>query len=198
MEFTYSISEEEYVKANKLARKMMRSSIRKTVLFWLFVVVCLTLLFLVVQKDHVASQDPGSSTQTEETVQVQSGAPEVSTSVAAHNALVNIAPLAAVLGIWAGIFFFWIPYQVRRQYRRDPNYQGVMTVTLNADTVALRSTTGLSWQVGWNSVDRWRERNDFLLLQMKSRGFLFASVRNLSEPEREDLRTILAEALRKK
>ena len=188
MEFTYRVSEEEYLRAHKVARGMqLRPSTGKTILFWVFVVVCLVLLFSVIQKS--------ASSHSEETMQARAQAPEVPTSVMVHNILVNIGPLALVPCLWVGLWLFWIPYKVRRQYRRDPNYHGEMTITLDADMVDVRSTTGFLWRNGWNAVDRWREKEGFLLLQMKSRGFLFVNVRNLSEPMREKMRSILAAAL---
>lgn len=51
MEFSYRISEAEYVTARKLRREVSNGPRRaRTVLFWIFIMVCLMLLWAVVQK----------------------------------------------------------------------------------------------------------------------------------------------------
>jgi hypothetical protein len=187
MEFSYRISEDDYVQGIKMARKLARKSIGKVIAFWAFIVVCLVLLFGVIAKsnhhDGTVTIEPSSSS-----------AAQVSTTDSLTKLAVNWGPVVLVLAFWV----FWIPYQTRRAYRKDTNAHGEFTMTLDLQSVALRSTSGMSWQSGWNAFKGWREDKGILLLQYPSKTSQLVNIKTLSDPEREELKNILTAALPKK
>lgn len=184
MEFSYQISEDEYVRAYKLAAKSKRPALVKTVLFWAFVIICLTLLFGVISKQR---HSPGDS-EVEQ-------APVTQQAPAGNALLVNLGPLALVFAGWGFLFFFWIPNAVRRQYRKDTNSHGTITIHLDVESIAIRSTVGTSTQSRWNVYNGWQEKQDIVILRYPNGTFQFLNIAGLSEPERAELRGILATAL---
>jgi len=189
MEFSYSLSEREYLQASRMALRSKRNGVVKTVLFWAFIVICLVLLFTVIQKNSQSGPDPQSEGET------------VSTATPAPTGwalAVQLAP--GVLGLAAGALavFLWIPYTRRRLYRKDKNLHGVITVTVDRQSFASRSTTGASLQCPWSVFQRWLESGGIVLLGYPNGTFAILNVAGLSDAERQELRGILAEVLPQK
>lgn len=187
MEFSYQISESDYVSACKLAIKSRRSGTTKTILFWAFIVICLVLLFGVItrQKQLPADSEVDSAPVTQ---QASSG----------EALMKNIAPLVGILVIWGFIVVFWLPRAGKRMYRRDTNLHGAITVTMDAESFAFRSTVGTSIQSRWSVFNGWLEKRDIVLLRYPNGTFQILNLAGLSEVEREQLRSILKTVLPQK
>lgn len=196
MEFSYRVSEKDYVRAWKMAALSRRGPVIKTVLFWAFVIICLVLLFAIIEKNnnrHVeARQDQSETEQTELAV-----APSTVSS-SFENIAKNVAPLALVAGIWVFLIFYWTPLRVRRRYRKDTNCHGQVTIALDAHSVDIRSSVGISFQSGWNAFTDWSEKQNIVLFRQPSGTFHIVNIAELSEVERDELRGILSAALPRK
>jgi hypothetical protein len=188
MEFSYRISEAEYKQAFRLRLKAGgRAQTLKTVMFWVFVLVCLMLLWAVVER----SSNQQSTTE-EQTVTTHAEPPS------ANNILLNVGPFVLIAGAWVFILFRLGPLQLRRMYRRDPAMQGEFTVTITPESISTRNTCGTFSQTGWNIYEYWREGKGLIVLVMISRAYFALSLANLTDPQREELRGILAQVLPKK
>lgn len=190
MEFSYRINEDEYVRACKIACKPKKGFVAKAVVFWVFVVVCLILLSLVVQKavDHPQSAD---SEQTE------SISAPASHSASTIDIVKNLAPMLAILTLWICLFV-WQRGRLKRLYWKDTNSHGEMTVTLDTQSVSVRSSIGISFESGWNAFSDWNEKQNIVLLRFPVGTFYILNIKDLSETERGELRGILSSALPKK
>ncbi len=193
MEFSYKLSEAEYIQASKLGRKASSRSVFKVVLFWVFILICLMLLWAVVQKSRQRTSD----LDQQAAVKSQANGPESRVSVT-HALLVNIGPFVLLGGIWVFVLFNLGPIRLRRIYRKDPFVQGECTVNLTSESILVRNTAGTSSQTGWNVYKSWREGNGIIVLVFHSGACFGMSLAGLSNPQRDELRSILAAALPKK
>jgi hypothetical protein len=193
MEFSYILSEKEYLRAVKLACKAASRSIIKMVLFWVFVLVCLMLLFAVYQKNK---QRQGLSDQPDVT-QPAVGDSE-HTGSTTHDLLWNVGPFILLGGVWIVSWLWLQPMRLRRIYRKDPFMQGRSTVDITPESISIRNTAGTSSQTGWNVYDSWREGKDLIILVHHSRVCSVLSLTELPESQRDELRAILTTALPKK
>jgi hypothetical protein len=188
MEFSYTISEAEYLRARKLPSKspaqIISLATRANFLFWLFLFVLLVILWTFV---NLISRPPQSQ------------------RVSAHphpagllGSLIVCPISVAIFCIFAFLFFGIGPLRARRQYRKDPFLQGQSTVDLNAQWISIRNSAGASSQHVWNLYLYWRERKNLIVLVRPSREFLILNLAALSDPQRTQLRSILAAALPQK
>ena len=173
-----------------MALKFKRTGVGKTVLLWAFIVICLVLLFAVVQK---RAQSPGNSETQTETYAAEAPPP----APVGRSLLVNVGPVVLVLLIWGSIVYRTI-YGTRRRYRQDTNLHGVITATVDRHSFASRSTTGASVQCLWSAFQRWLEMGGIVLLGYPNGTFAILNVAGLSDMERQELRRILAEVLPEK
>ncbi len=188
MEISYRISEAEYLMAVKLWRKgAIRSSRIKSILFWVFIIVCLMLVFGIFQKSH---QQP--------TIPEQPAGEIVGSGNIVGGIISNVAPLILFAGVWVFLIFKWMPMLQRRRYRKDPAMQGQFTVNITSESISTQNTAGTSSKTGWNIYDYWREGKDIILLVFHSGAYFLISLASLSEPQRDELRGLLATALPKK
>jgi hypothetical protein len=189
MEFTYRISEAEYLNAAKLRLKgTRRFGTIKTVLFWVFIFVCLMLLLSVVQHHH----------QQVSPIPDEAVAQTVDSGHVVRAILENIGPFALLIGIWLFMMFRFVPARLRRLYRKDPSMQGQFTVNITPDSLLTQNTAGTSSKTGWNIYDCWREGNGVIMLVFHSGAYFLLSLASLSDAQRNELRGILATALPKK
>ncbi|WP_348263682.1 hypothetical protein P8935_03765 [Telmatobacter sp. DSM 110680] len=193
MEFSYRLTEAEYIRASKLGRKVSSQSVFKIVMFWVFIFVCLTLLWAVVQKSrqHAADfdQQPAMEAQDDE----PKNHPQLMPAL-----LENVGPFILLGGVWIFIIFYSVPTRLRRIYRKDPFMQGQFTVNITPESISTQNTAGTSSQTGWNVYKDWREKNGVVVLVFQSGACFGMSLAGLSEPQREELRGILGVALPKK
>jgi hypothetical protein len=188
MEFSYRISEAEYRKVSILEQiGSARSAQFKAVVFWIFILVCLVLLWLVVSRSaptgpvrispsvHPVSPPPGS----------------------AHGAAdwLFTVPAAVVAVLWA---FSQSRSRQRNNYQRDPEMQGVFTVNLTTQSISVRNSAGTSFESAWSIFESWWEKLGLILLRRRSGTFLVLNLAGLTEPQRAELRSILADALPQK
>jgi hypothetical protein len=193
MEFSYKLSESEYIRASKLGRKASSRSVFKLVMFWVFILACLILLWAVVQKK---SKQRASDFDQQPAVESQANEPESHISVT-HALLVNVGPFVFLGGIWVFMLFNLVPMRLRRIYRKDPFMQGQFTVNLTPESISVRNTAGTSSQTGWNVYKSWREGSGIIVLVLHSGACFGMSLAGLPEPQRAELRAILTAALPK-
>jgi hypothetical protein len=195
MEFSYRVSEKDYVRAWRMAVKSRKSSIFKTIFFWAFIIVVLVLLFGVIEKTR--TQHNQEQREPLDTEQTESAVAPVPASSAIGNIAKNVAPLALIGVIWIGLIFYWIPQKVRNQYRKDTNCHGEIRIALDPFSIAIRSSIGTSFQSGWSAFTNWSEKQDIVLLRFPSGTFHIINVAGLSEVQRDELHVILTAALPK-
>lgn len=194
MELSYRISEQDYREAWKLQCKSLRKAgVVKTIAFWVFILVCLMLLWGVVSRSH---QDAASS-QSE--VQVVSESEPATEQANVGSALfVNVGPFVLLGGLWAVLLFVAVPRKIRALYRKDPVMQGEFTLGITPDGLSIRNTAGTLSQITWNVLENWKEGKNVLILRYWSQAYLPVSLHTLSQPQRDELRTLLAQVLPKR
>ena len=188
MQFSYRVSETNYFEARKLRlRSIRRFSLVKTIFFWVFVLVCLMLLWTIVQKsaNHRRQVEDADTPPP----------PPAQTSTAVW---FNAAPLGIIAVVFAGVFILVIPNQVRRMYRNDPSMQGEFSVDITQSSVSTRNTAGTSSETGWNVYDFWSEGRGVIILVFKSGTYFILSLAGLSDIQRDELRSTLTAILPKK
>ncbi len=189
MEFSYRISEAEYLSAAKLRLKAgARARLIKHILLWAVALGCLVLLTSIFYQ-HM-HQPP-----TELQEPVETAAPEHAT---VGQLVGKVVPAILVVGAWFFFMFRLQPMLLRRRYRKDPSMQGQFTVDITPESIGTQNTAGTSGRTGWNIYDYWREGKDIILLVFHSGAYLLLSVADLSEAQRDELRGILAATLPKK
>jgi hypothetical protein len=187
MEFTYRVSEQQYAEAWKLRVKARsRQATIKTVVFWIFILVCLIMLWFVIQKD--ASVPPAPS----QPVTAAAGDNHSFTGI-----LVNVAPILVIAGL--SVAGFLLKARVAgRLYRKDPSMQGRFTVCVSPASFSMSNTAGISSQCTWNFYECWREGKDVVILVGRMGLFFVLVTAGLAEAQRSELCGILAAALPKK
>jgi hypothetical protein len=193
MEFSFRVSEAEYLMAWKLRGKSTGSRNMTRIVFWAFILVCLVLLWVVVQRKS------SSPLRTEEPAATQRPAPALQSSdTTVHALLVNIGPIIVISGFWAFVFTRRGSAAMRRKYRKDPMMQGQFTVEITSESISGRNTAGNSWKNEWNMYASWVESKDLIVLMYFTGAYFVLSIAGLSDAQRSELRGILAAALPKK
>jgi len=189
MEFSYRISEAEYLNAAKLKFKgsFHLGRIKKVVLFWFLVVICFLIFFAFFP--HGQPQQPVSDDAA-----IQTATP----SQAVNWILTNLLPFVIVVGVFAYVIFRSVPMQLRRIYRKDPLMQGQFTINISQESISIQNTAGSFSKTGWNIYDYWREGKGLILLFLHSGAYFLFSLADLPEARREELRGILTAAVPKK
>jgi len=197
MLFSYQVSEADYLRAWKMRMKIgSRGKIVKTIMFWVFILVCLMMLWAVVTRnsekrsEDVAPAVTQSDQPSEPPAQSQ---PKTTLSI-----LQNVGPFVFILGLWAFLLFKAVPMSVLRMYRKDPAMQGVFTIDVTPASLSIQNTAGISSQAGWSLYDCWKEGKDVIVLLNKSGTYFVISLGQLSETQREELRGMLASVLPQK
>jgi hypothetical protein len=180
MEFSYTVSESDYLAAWKLRRAPGLSKTLKTVMFWVFILVCLMVLW-------------GFVTRTNATQPVVE--PEPANSDPVHALIVNVLPFVLILCIWVFMLIQLGPQTIRRLYRKDPLMKGVFTVKVTPESFAITNTAGFSSESRWSLYQSWREGKKVIALLMPTGGCSVLVLSDLSEPQRNELRGLLASAL---
>ena len=191
MEFTFKVSEAEFLRAWKLRSNQQGSRTVRTVLFWIFILVCLVLLWGVVEK---SKQTKGGSDQPA----VTQPAEPASRGTKTDNLLINVGPFFLLLGVWVFMLLKLRPTTVRGLYRKDPLMQGQFTVNVTSDSLSAENTAGTNWKARWNIFASWREGKDVIVLMYFTGAYFVLSIAGLSDSQRNELRGILAAALPKK
>jgi hypothetical protein len=188
MEFSYRISEAEYLSAWKLCYKTTTGiQIVKAVLFWLAIVVALTLVYLNVH--GIAQPHP-----TAQQIAVE----KVKDSLMAREFLVFVSPSIFVFCIRIYMTIGFEQKSMCSVYRKEPSLHGQITVNITPESISTENTVGISTKTGWNIYDYWREGKGMILLVFHSRTYFLIGLAGLSDVQRDELRGILTAVLPKK
>jgi hypothetical protein len=182
MEISYKISEKEFSEAWALQNAAnTRSRMLKTVLFWVFILICLMLLWSVVQ--HVApAQSPAHTGQ------------------AAHSTRGGGSwiPFIGLAAVWFVLIRQARVTVSRCFYRNNPVLQGELTVDITPQSISMRNSDGANGQWNWSLYQYWRENKDIIVLAQRLGGFLPVNLAGLPDLQRNEFRAILGQALPKK
>ena len=192
MEFSYRITEAEYVQAVHLGQKANSRSLLKVVMFWVFILVCLMLLWGVVGKSKQRADNADQQT-VEQPIEAHPASQETSF----QKTLINVGPFVLVGGIWTLLLAGGMR-RLRRIYRKDPLMQGQFTVNVSPESISIQNTAGTSSKTGWNIYKGWREGKGIIVLLLHPGTAFAMSLAALSEPERNELRGVLTTALPRK
>jgi hypothetical protein len=183
MEFTYRVSEQEFLQAAKLYRKSTANSKVRKILFAAFISLCLILLFAVVMKIR--------NNPVEQVPQEQA-------SVTAGQIIQQTGPLVLIGALWIFIIFFWPRMRLRGIYRKSPALQGEVTVRAALDALSVQTSTGSTSRTSWGDLKSWHESNGLILLIYPTKIYQIVNVSGLPERERQELHGILTTALPQK
>jgi tellurite resistance protein TehA-like permease len=197
MEITFKITQAEYLRAVKLRKKPKSGAIVKTVMFWVLVLTCLTVLWTVFRPGATSS---GRADATSAVVtQSDDATPEsVPPGTELRRVITNFGPFVPIAAVWVYFVFLWVPIRLRRMYKRDPVMQGQFSMKFTPASLSIQNTAGISIEMGWNIVEYWREGKGLILLVFYPGTGYPVSLANLTDPQREELRSILTAALPKR
>lgn len=151
MEFSYKISEAEYLSAAK-PKSARTSSYIKAILFWLAIIGFLVFVLSVVPP---------------RTQQILSG-------------LTHVPILILIFGL-ALLMLKLQPVILRRRYRKDPSMQGQFTVNITPESISIDNATGTSSQSKWNAYRAWYEAEGVIVLVSRSWAGFLIGLAGLSE-----------------
>jgi hypothetical protein len=200
MEFSYTISETEYRQAWKLRMKSTRErSALRRVIFWFFILVCLLFLWVVIQqKNNQANNQSPASEATTNCSDAGVNPPAHGNPASTSSFWLNIGPFVLLAGLWAFLFFRFVPGRLRKLYLKDPMMQGRFTVSVSPDSISTQNTAGSSAHATWNIYERWHEGKSLIVLILRSQTHLTLNLAALSDAQRTELRSILAATLPQK
>jgi hypothetical protein len=186
MEFSYRISEAEYLSAAKPKSKGSSSYV-KAILFWLVIIAFLVLVLTVIQHFTQLSG-----------VTRQPAVQPVGAHRTASQYFMDFWPLLVIVAVWV-LMPKIQPMVSRRRYRKDPLMQGQFTVNITPESISIENTAGTSSQSKWNDFRFWYEAEGVIVLvsRPKARSIPIGLV-GLSGAQREELRCILAASLPKR
>lgn len=193
MEFSYRVSEADYRSAWKLRQKAFRRPTFRLVMFWVFVLVCLLMLWTVVQKSANLPDRPQNAVVTQE----EPSQPK-SQGSSAESLLANVGFFILFLGVWVYLVALRVPRQLRRAYQKDPVMQGQFTVSIEPASITLRNTAGTLFQAGWNVYESWGQRQEVVVLFLRNGTASILNLAGLTDYQRNELRSILTAALPQK
>ena len=164
MEFTTTISEQDFVAGNRLAQK---SAFWTVLSVWIYLLLAWSIyvfatgLIMEPKSPHVVFDG------------------------------------LMLLGL-SGFWWVYLPYQMRRRYRKDPSQHGENVLRLGPEGVSEESSTGSTSSHAWTVCSDWRESKRVVVLKTHSGiVYIFPKV-FLSAEQLEELRSILAAHLPKK
>jgi hypothetical protein len=189
MEFSYRISEAEYLCASKLrplrgATSWVLKVVTGIILFWICVFVGLILLWALVQRSSAIPHQPPTN--------------HVGAGKFLKAALLNIGPFILIPGSGIYLLFGLEPMLKRREYRKDARMQGIFTATIGQHSILIRDASGTSSQAGENSYEWWHESKRLIVLRLRSGAHTIVSLAGLSDAQRAELRNLLAANLPKR
>lgn len=203
MQFSYKVSEEEYRRACKLRfRGNFGSRTFKVLFFWVFVLVCLVVLWAIVTRSAGTgrSDRAQNSSDSAQVLDQDSSAPQTSANPPSivQSVVFNVGPFILIGAVWFFMLFRFVPGRLGKLYHKDPAMQGTYTLEVTSASLTIQNTAGLTTNAGWNIYEYWLEGKDFIILVMRSTAYFIISLAGLSEPQRDELRSILASVLPKK
>lgn len=199
MQFSYEVSEADYLKAWKLrCRGVSRQNKPKLVMFWVFVLVGLLTLWTIMNKSaHPAA--PVADSQSAATDEDSEAASHQHHTPVAQALFWNVGPFVLIGGAWVFMIFRMLPgRRLRKLYRNDPAVQGRYTVEISPEGFAVENTAGFTTRTRWNIYEYWSERDDLMVLVLRSQAYFILALSHLEPEQREELRSLLGTALPKK
>jgi hypothetical protein len=116
-----------------------------------------------------------------------------------------VAPRNAFNDFWIlvnvcllGLIWIYLPYRVRRRYRKDPGQRGEMAVQLGQEGVSERSSLGPNLYYPWSACARWNESSRVFVILTRSGVYFTFPKTCLSAAQQDELRGILAASVPKK
>jgi len=217
MEFSYRVTPEDYKQAFQLRRQQnsLVSRTMKTVMFWVFILVCLTLLWSIVQRKPnlskpgtevtpssapISDSDDGGSEASRNPGGSEAPAVQRKETGLPRALLFNFGPFVMLAAIW-----FFILKNMNGKiggllgvYNRDPLMQGQFTVNVTSASISIQNTAGFAGQLNWYLFESWREGKSVIVLNYKSGNFNVLVTAALSESQKSEVRGILSAALPQK
>jgi hypothetical protein len=184
VEFSYRISEEEYLNAEKPNSKS--GAVIKTILFWLIVLAFLMLVITAFQ--HFLHPAPIAQHPT---------TPHAGSHFSVAEFFGDSWPLDVILVVWVLISALSPKFQ-RRRYRKDPAMKGQFTVSLTLESISVHNSVGTFSQSGWDSYFTWYEAKGVIVLFSRSATRLLIGLAGLSDAQQNELRGILTSAIPRK
>jgi hypothetical protein len=173
MEFSYRVSEEDFLRAwNLRCKSSIWHGVFRAVLYWAFIFFCLMLLRGVLWHDA----GPGEAGPRN-----LWGTPL---------GVFLLAGLPVLL-----VYRYYAPRRIRLLYQKDPAMQAQFDVNVAPASFSGQISSGASWQTGWNHYDYWREGHGLVVLVLRSGSYSILNLAGLSEAQRHELRGILRGAL---
>lgn len=199
MQFSYRVSESDYLRSRKLIAKQFRRGVPgRQVLFWLFILICLVLLWTIVEKDSKqASSNAPSSGASVTMNQGSNDSQPVKNTGNSTSLLVNVGPFIVLAGVWTFMMVRFRSFP-RRQYNRDPTMHGTFTVDVTADYLCVENSVGSSSKSNWKIYEYWSEAKDIVLLKNFSGSYFLLSTSGLDEGQKTELKGILSSVLTRK
>jgi hypothetical protein len=193
MEFSYKLSEAEYLNGWKLRSKQsLPPGMIKTILLWAFILACLILLRSFFFQHNIHPSDSAESPVAQPAERGQN----------LSKLLGDSLPLVGSVIFGAVVFIVLLRSGLknmrRRHYLKDPMMQGTFTVRITPSQIEMDNTEGCSSQSGWNLYAGWREDKGVAILLLCSGSFEILGLAGLSESEKTELRGILSRALLQK
>jgi YcxB-like protein len=178
MEITFRVTEEDYIDAYRLKCK---TPWRKFA--WACALAILLLLWTIV----------GASFLVEHLGRQGSSSTESATSMRA-----NLAPATVIVTLGVLINSIGIPWLLKRQFRKNKNFNAEFTTEVNAEGITQKSSMGSSSHTLWNAFKGWRESEKMVIIEFPSGLYLFLPKSKLSTEQGDELRSILMAFLPKR
>ena len=198
MEFTYRISETEYLAAVKSRRRLLGGGPLKIFIAWAWILACLIMVWLAVlmpAAQRAANRDSQSQTEYSSTVPVnpQSSRPTIASIVILR--ILDLALLAWLLYPWLLIFRWNGPAAIRKSYWKNPAVQGEITMIVSPESFSSRSSAGTMSQASWSIYEYWIEQGNTFWVIRRSGKAVFLNLAGLADAERAELRAVLSAVL---
>jgi hypothetical protein len=186
MEFSYRISEEEYLRVFRPKLKMQGLIVM--ILFWVIFAAILMLVITAIQ--HFAQEAQIAQLQAVHRVWSRYNFSEL---------FLDIGFLLLMVGLWVSHSVV-IPKFRRFGYRKDPAMQGEFTVNLKPDLITIQNSVGTFYRSGWNVFFGWHETRGMIVLMssLATPISVLISMAGLTNTQQDELRGILTAALPKK
>lgn len=193
MEFSYKLTEAEFLRGARLERKASSRSSLKTALFWMSIMAGLMILFASIRSRN--PQAPvTSSAAIFRSAQPNPATPGDKTAAT----LQQVGPFLVIAGLWILLVKGLVPLRLRYLYRKDPRMQAHFVVELTQDSISTYNAAGTSSRSAWNVYDGWSEGEGIVVLMFHSGAYSIMSLAGLSPLQQDEVRGILTAALPRK